>query len=62
MNNNTIPIAITPWINEITAQFGRSPPLSKRCTEGARATRNAATTKTINQITVINPIRDFVVK
>jgi hypothetical protein len=62
MNNNTIAIAITPWINEITAQFDRSAPLNKRCTEGARVTRKAATTNTINQITVINPIRDVIVK
>ena len=62
MNKSTNPTAITPCINEITGQSDLSPPLNKRCTEGARVTRNAATANTISHIIVINPIRDISVK
>ncbi|MGB8936644.1 MAG: hypothetical protein WCC17_16245 [Candidatus Nitrosopolaris sp.] len=62
MNNSTNPTAITPCINEIIGQSDLSPALNKRCTEGARVTRNAATANIISHIIVINPIRDISVK
>jgi hypothetical protein len=57
MNNSTNPTAITPCINEIIGQSDLSPPLNKRCTEGARVTKNAATANTISHIIVINAIK-----
>ena len=62
MNNSTTPTAITACINEIIGQSDLSPPLNKRCTKGARVTKNAATANTISHIIVINPIRDISVK